>query len=146
MAAVLKLDDIRKAWEARDPRLIHLIEQLCRQPVPPPEKPVRQGAITFDKFLQTLRTPQFRRKTKEEQAHYRVETIKALEAPTAEVPLPDKLKVHEVISALWQSNDPLARDYLLRIIATVPLAYGPWRALKRIFKEAEAKNDTEIFG
>jgi hypothetical protein len=146
MTAVLKLDDVRKAWDARDPRLIQLVEQLCKQPVPPPEKPIRQGALTFDKFLQTLRTPQFRRKSKEEQAHHRVETIKALEAPTAEVPLPDKLKAHEVIYALWQSNDPLARDYLLRIIGTVPLVYGPWRALKKIFKEAEAKNDTEILG
>ena len=62
------------------------------------------------------------------------------------MPLADKLKVHEVIYALWQSNDPLARDYLLRIIATVPLVYGPWKAIKKIFKEAEAKNDTEIFG
>src|SRR5262249_11875775 len=146
MAAVLKLDDIRKAWDARDPRLIELIEQLCNQRDPQPDKPSRQGALTFDKFLQTLRTPQFRRKTKEEQAHYRVETLKALEAPTAEVPLSERLKVHEVIYALWQSDDPLARDYLLRIIASVPLVYGPWRALQKIFKEAEAKNDTEIHG
>src|SRR5439155_2095419 len=97
-------------------------------------------------YLASLKTWQFRRKTKEEQAHYRVETVKALEAPNAEVPLPDRLKVHEVIYALWQSDDPLARDYLLRIIAAVPLVYGPWRALKKIFKEAEAKNDTEILG
>src|SRR5207244_9408709 len=37
-------------------------------------------------------------------------------------------------------------DYLLRIIAGVPLVYGPWKALKKIFKESEAKNDTEIYG
>ena len=146
MAAVLTLDDVRKAWDTRDPRLIRLIEQLCEQPVPQPEKPIRQGAMTFDGFLVSLKDYRFRQKSKEEQAHYRVETIKALEAPTAEVVLPDKLRLHEVITALWQSNDPLARDYLLRIIATVPLVYGPWRALKRIFKEAEAKNDTEIYG
>ena len=62
------------------------------------------------------------------------------------MPLADKLKVHEVIFTLWQSNDPLARDYLLRIIAKVPLVYGPWKALKKIFKESEAKNDTEVYG
>jgi hypothetical protein len=146
MSAVLKLDDVRKAWEARDPRLIHLLEQLCRQPDPKPDKPVRQGAMTFDRFLGSLKDWRFRQKSKEEQAHYRVETIKALEAPTAEVPLPDRLRAHEVIYTLWQSNDPLARDYLLRIIAAVPLVYGPWRALKKIFKEAEAKDDTEMLG
>src|SRR3954469_13469448 len=146
MATVLTLDTVRKAWEARDPRLVKLIEQLCEQPVPKPETPIRKEAMTFDKFLSSLRDWRFRQKTREEQAHYRIKTLKALEAPTAEVPLPDKLKVHEVIYALWQSNDQLARDYLLRIIAAVPLVFGPWRALKRIFKEAEAKNDTEILG
>ncbi|MBN9123027.1 MAG: BRCT domain-containing protein, partial [Planctomycetes bacterium] len=146
MAAVLTLEDVRTAWDARDPRLITLIEQLCNQPVPAPETPIREGALTFDKFLQGMRDWRFRHKTREEQAHYRIETLKALEDPKAEVPLADKLKVHEVIFALWQSNDALARDYLLRIIARVPLVYGPWKAVKRIFKEAEAKNDTEVFG
>jgi hypothetical protein len=146
MAAVLKLDDVRRAWDTRDPQLIRLLEQLCQQPDPPPETPIRPGAMTFDRYLLSLKQWQFRRKSKEEQAHYRIETIKALEAPTAEVPLPDRLKAHEILFTLWQSNDPLARDYLLRIIAIVPLVYGPWRALKKIFKEAEAKRDTEVLG
>lgn len=146
MPAVLTLDDVRKAWDARDPRLITLIEQLCNQPVPAPETPIREGALTFDKFLAGMRDWRYRQKSREEQAHYRTETLKALEDPKAEVPLADKLKVHEVIFTLWQSNDALARDYLLRIIAKVPLVYGPWKAIKKIFKEAEAKNDTEIFG
>ncbi len=146
MAATLTLDDIRKAWDARDPRLIKLIEQLVQQAIPRPTTPIRKEALTFDKFLLQLKDYRFRRKTREEQAHYRIETLKALESTDAEVPLADKLKVHEVIYALWLSEDPLARDYLLRIIATVPIVYGPWKALKRIFKEAEAKNDTEVYG
>lgn len=146
MAAVLTLNDVRTAWEARDPRLITLIEQLCTQPTPSPETPIRDGALTFDKFLYQLRDWHYRQKSREEQAHYRVETLKALEDAKAEVPLADRLKVHEVIFTLWESNDALARDYLLRIIATVPLVYGPWKAIKRIFKEAEAKNDTEVYG
>src|SRR5205823_5668225 len=52
----------------------------------------------------------------------------------------------EVISRLWQDNSPFARACLLRIIAEVPLVYGPWRALKRIFKESEARGDTEVYG
>ena len=146
MAATLTLDDVRKAWDARDPRLIKLLEQLVNQPVPRPTTPVRNEALTFDKFLAHLKGYHYRKRSREEQAHYRVETLKALEAPDAEVPLADKLKVHEVIYSLWQSDDPLARDYLLRIIATVPVAYGPWKALKKIFKEAEAKHDTEVYG
>jgi len=94
MAATLTLDDIRKAWDARDPRLIKLIEQLCEQAIPRPDKPIRKEAITFDKFIASLRDWKYRQKTRDEQAHYRIETLKALEAETAEVPLADKLKVH----------------------------------------------------
>ena len=32
MPALLTLDDVRKAWDARDPRLIRLLEQLVQQP------------------------------------------------------------------------------------------------------------------
>jgi hypothetical protein len=102
--------------------------------------------LTFDKFLVGLRDWRYRQKSREEQAHYRIETLKSLEAPTAEVPLADKLKVHEVIPTLWQSDDALARDYLLRVVAALPMVSGPWKALKRIFKEAEARNDTEVYG
>lgn len=146
MAADLKVDDLRQAWATRDPRLIRLVDLLAQQSDPTPDQPIRDGALTFDKFLSELKQPRYRRKTKEEQAHYRVETLKALDAPTAEVPLPERLRVHEIIYSLWQSDDPLARDYLLRIISGIPLVYGPWRAIKRIFKEAEAKNDTEVYG
>src|SRR5262249_40274193 len=61
-------------------------------------------------------------------------------------PLPSRLRLHEVLLTLWQDDSAFARSCLLRIIARMPLVYGPWRAMKRIFKEAEAKGDTEIYG
>src|SRR5262249_35799058 len=130
----------------RDPELVRLVELMANQPDEPPKTPIRQGALTFSKFLTQLRSYQFRRKTREEQAHYRIETLKALEAPDAEVPLTDRLKLHEILLMLWQDNGLFARTCLLDIITKVPLNYGPWRALKRIYKEAEAKGDTEILG
>jgi hypothetical protein len=42
------LQDIRCAWEARDPDLVRLIEQLAEQPKP--DTPIREGALTFRKF------------------------------------------------------------------------------------------------
>jgi hypothetical protein len=146
MPTQLHLDDVRRAWEARDPELVRLIEALAEQPDEKPETPLREGALTFDKFLREIQSPAFHRKSRDEQAHYRVETLKALEAPNAEVPLPDRLRAYEIILQLWQDNGPFARTCLLRVIAGVRLTYGPWRALKRIFKEAEAKGDTEILG
>ena len=67
---------------------------------------------------------------------------KALEAPGAEVPLPDRLRLHEV------DPRPLGRQRPAYALVPagqhhrrVPLRWGPWRALKRIFKEAEARGD-----
>jgi hypothetical protein len=146
VAATLTLDDVRRAWDTRDPELSRLIAQLAEQPDPVPDRPVREGAPTFDQFLYEIKSPQFRKKPKDEQAHVRVERMKVLEAPDAEVPLPDRLKLHTIIRDLWAADDPFARSCLLEEIATSPLTYGPWRALKRIFKESEAKRDTEVYG
>jgi len=143
---MLHLKDLRLALDARDPELVALVEALATQPDEAPETPIREGAPTFDAFLREIRTYQFRHKSKEEQAHYRREQIKALEAPKAEVPLPDRLHLHEIILTLWQDDSIFARTCLLKVIAGVRLTYGPWRALKRIFKEAEAKGDTEVYG
>ncbi|HEX4607343.1 MAG TPA: hypothetical protein VH092_03980, partial [Urbifossiella sp.] len=146
MTAALSLTDVRRAWDTRDPELPRLIARLAAQPDPTPDKPVRDGAVTFDTFRQLNRSPQFRRKPEDEQAHDRVELLKTLEAPDAEVPLPDRLRLHALVLDLWRADDPFARSCLLEVIETVPITYGPWRALKRIFKEAEAAADTEVYG
>jgi hypothetical protein len=143
---MLSLKDLRLAWDAQDPELVPLIEALATQPDEPPETPVREGAPTFDRFLAEIRGRYFRRKPREEQAHYRIEQTKALEAPDAEAPLPDRLRLHEILFALWRDDRVFARACLLKVIAGVRLTYGPWRALKGIFKEAEAKGDTEVYG
>ena len=144
--AQLALDDIRRAWETDDPELVAYVERLASEPPSEPETPLREGALTFEKFLKEMASPAFRKKSREEQAHYRIETLQALESPEAEVPLSDKLRLHEILSTLWEDNGVFARSCLLRIIARVPLTYGPWKALKRIFKEAELRGDTEIYG
>ncbi len=142
----LSLDSLRRAYEAQDLDLVRLVQQLATQSDERPETPVRDGAPTFDRFLNEIRSPNFRRKPREEQAHYRVEQMKLLEAAEAEVPLSPRLGCHEVILRLWNDDSPYARSCLLKIIAGVALVYGPWRALKRIFKEAETRGDTEVYG
>jgi len=142
----ITLDDIRRAWDSRDPDLVDLIDRLSRQDDIEPETPVREGALTFDKFIQEITTKEFHRKPREEQQHYRVETIRALESEDAEVPLVDRFKLHSILLTLWEDNGPFARTCLLKIIAEVCLTYGPWRALKRVFKEAEQRGDTEVLG
>ena len=69
MATPLRLDDLRRAWDARDPELVDLIVRLAEQPDEPPETPLREGALTFDAFLAEIRSRRFRQKPTDEQAH-----------------------------------------------------------------------------
>lgn len=142
----LRLDDARRALEARDPVLVPLVEALAEQPLSGVGPPPREGAPTFTTFLNETRSREFRRKPLDDQMRERVARLRTLEGPTAEVPLPDRLRLHEILIALWEDGDPWARSVLLEIVAKVPIVYGPWRALKRIFKEAEARGDSEMFG
>jgi hypothetical protein len=148
---LLQLEDVRRAWDARDPDVVRLIADLSLQPDVPPDPPPREGAMTFARLMAEVRAKPFRKKPNAEQAHYRVEQLKAVESATAELPLPGRLRLHEIVLAMWAecaspAGGTVARQHLLTLIATVPLRYGPWRALKRIFKEAEANGDTAVWG
>lgn len=139
------LQHVRDALAAGDPLLVSLVEQLLAQPEadrPPP----REGLFTFQQFLHESQSKLFRRKTLEEQAQWRMERLAALESPSAEEPLSEKLRVHEVLLELWNQGDAFSRDCLLQLVARLPLEYGPFKAFKQIFKQAEAKHDTEMLG
>ncbi len=142
----LRLSDLKRAWDSRDPDLHEQVITLVNQDDEPAAgtPPVRDGAPTFATFLASIRDEKFKKRDAEERRIFRQEQIKALERPDAEVPLSDRLRVHEVLLALWADNGPAARSTLLKIIPQAPFRYGAWRALKRIYKEAEARNDDEI--
>lgn len=147
MALELSLEDIRRAWDSRDPDLSTLIVSLAGAADPRPDKPPREGALTYASFTQHLQGWKFKRSKPQERARYRVDSIRALEAPEAEVPLPPRLRLHEVLRDLWtRSGGAYERAALLDVIQKVPLRWGPWRGLKQIFKEAEAAGDIEILG
>jgi hypothetical protein len=152
MERALTILDVRRAWEAKDSDLAFLIVTLASHPDPPLGKgepgapPPRQGAPTFAGLAAEIRSHAFRKKPKEEQAHLRIEGFRALSSPSAEVPLPDRARLDDVILGLWADNSAFARDALLEVIARTPLKWGPWRAFKRIFKEAEARGDWDVFG
>ena len=59
--------------------------------------------------------------------------------------LPARLKVWSLIEQLYADPSAWSRSALLSIIESVPLKWGPWRALKRIFKASMTDQDWEIF-
>jgi len=146
MSPQIHLADLDHAYRAQDPELAAMIAALAVQKDPEPQTPIREGAATFDRFLAQIQNPAFRKKPAEEQSRFRREQLKALESPDAEIPLPERLRVHEIIQELWEDKSPFARNCLLDVISRIRLTWGPWRALKKIAKEAEKKEDTEILG
>ncbi len=78
MPTTVRLEDVRRAREANDPELIRLVLTLAEQSTPQLATPVREGAPTFDLFLQTIRGGAFQRKSREEQRHFRVEQMKGV--------------------------------------------------------------------
>ena len=145
MAAQVTLQHLRDAHQARDPELVELLTRLMTQETTE-QPPTREGVYTFEEFLASQQTPAYRGKSLDEQAQFRMQRLAALESDDAEVPLPDRLRCHDVVMDLWNADDIYSRTGLLRVIAEVSLAYGPFKAFKRIFKEAEARDETEIYG
>lgn len=142
----LTLSDIEKAWALKDPALVDYIVALASTPDPVPDTPIRVEALTFQKFLNTLSNPSFLAKPPAEQQAWRMEQMRLLEADDAELPLAERLKLHKIILLLWTDKSLYARHVLFEVIAKIPLVYGPWRALKYIFKAAEAEHDYPLLG
>jgi len=125
---------------------VDLLIQLITAPRDPTLPPPRDGVYSFDKFLAEISARTFYSQPAEQQAQQRVEKIQALESEDADEPLEEKYQSHHLILSLWQSGDSFDRQCLLEIIRKVPLVYGPWKALKRIYKESELADDTEVYG
>ncbi|MEZ4433564.1 MAG: BRCT domain-containing protein [bacterium] len=146
MTSAITLKDVRQAQTARDPGLADLVVALAGSDDPTPRQPVRDGAMTPSMWASEIKNRRFARLPAEERAKFRIERMRALEAEGAEVELPDRWRLYTVILDLWSDGSAWARRQLLDVIARVPLRYGPWRALKAIFKAAEAAADYEVFG
>lgn len=137
---------IETAWKKHDPLLVDYILQLSQQSDPKPDTPPRAEALTFEKFIQFTKSYEFRRKDEDEQKAYRIDTLSQLESESAEVPLPERLKLYKILFLLWNDNSAYARWVLIDVIRKVPLKYGLWRALKHIYKASEARNDYQLLG
>ncbi|MBK9644154.1 MAG: BRCT domain-containing protein [Deltaproteobacteria bacterium] len=147
MEAAIRLSDVREALACRDPELPKLICALAESDEPRATAPVRPGAITYDGVIAELRTHKVRHQMKaDERRRLRETRLAAVLGAEAEVPPPDRLRLDEVLLTLWRADEPWARSALLAVIQDVPLRWGPWRGIKHIFKEAEAKGDYEVWG
>jgi hypothetical protein len=137
------LQHAEDARKARDPQTVELLLEIIRTDPDPTESPKREGTYTFHHFLYEINRPAFYKQNPDEQAQQRIEKLKLVEANEEMEP---RYRCHALIYDLWTSKDPFDRRCLLDLIAQTPIVYGPWKALKKIFKESESIGDVEVFG
>ena len=137
------LHQISLARQAQDPQTVEMLLELLNEEPDPTQPPPRDGRYTFPKFLSEISRRSFYTQKADVQREQRVHMISAVEADEE---LEDRYRCHELIYDMWQSDHPFDRATLYEIVARVPLVYGPWKALKRIFKEAEESGDTQMMG
>ena len=142
----LSFAQIQQAWHAQDPSLVDKLCLLTTQIDDIPESPIPEHELTFERFLDKILSHQFREQNPEVQFAERVAMIAKLEADEGVYPLPDRYKIHLILTALWEDGSPYARAILKQAINALPVSYGVWKGLKRIYKEAEFAQDYEVFG
>ena len=164
----LSLAGVRDAWlNRRDPRLAEYIVKLVQLDPALSEEDTKkhQDKFNYGQLLNALRPWTFsndlykrctdlgvslelgemnRNKVREVIAGMHKDLWVQVEAnPEA---LPDRLKIGEMLTEMWAANDAYTREMLLIIMAQCPLKYGPWRAMKNIFKESSQRQDWVMFG
>ena len=146
MQQTITLEDVTRAWHARDPSLASLLVQLCAIRQTQADRRRLKGTLYWQQVRAKHLQRAFRSLDGESQRVQRLADYAALEAEEAPNPLPDGLLAFRVLLGLWEENSAWARDQLLQALPHLPLAWGPWRGIKRIFKEAEARQDWEVYG
>ena len=139
----IRFQELEQALKAKDPDLPKMCIEMSFASDLAPQK-IREGALTLEDYISSLNRSPFLQKDPEERRLYRTSQIQALEAEDAEVPLPERFQMYKLLLELWEKNGAYERRCLLEIIAKIAIKWGPWRALKKIFKEAEAKDDVEM--
>lgn len=138
----ITLEEIERAAHDKSPLLAELVCSLASEVEPAPK--TRSQGLSWYTLNNLHKQRSFVKLDREQKRQRRLADWRAIEADDAE--LPDRYKLYRVLMSLWSDDSTYSRQQLIRIIERVPLRHGPWRAVKRIFKEAEARSDFEIYG
>jgi hypothetical protein len=160
----LSLAGLRSAWERRDPRLAeYIIKLVALDPASTElgeaareQKPTYFDVINLTSWEVNRRVSAIDPSTPGTTGYSRPRRQRAigqvysdvfstLETEATLSYLPDRLKTFALIEELWSDNTAYSRSSLLRVVREVPMKWGPWRGLKRIFKQSIERQDWEVF-
>lgn len=140
----ISLDDISRAYAVNEIDLAELCISLVRSDYSKNEdKTIVETALK--KYFDVTNNYEFSQLPEIEKARFRVQQFKLIEAENS-VNTPERYKLYKVLLKMWENNSIYERNCLKEIISQAPLRYGAWKAIKKIFKESEAKNDTDMLG
>lgn len=151
-AADIRLSDLERAAASQSPDFAALVVRYSRQADPRPGAPDESGqptarppadAWTVDRLRAALHPNNLDGKDEDEQKALRRQAWDSL---TSSPWAPERLKLADLLIALYEEPDAWARNALLEVIGGARIRWGVWRAFKTIYKEAEARHDAEMFG
>lgn len=145
-------DDLSRAAESRSPELPALISRFLEQPDPEAGEPevvddpetfvVPPGALGMGDIASATSVYALRGKTATERKTARKEIW---EAVLASANPPPRLRLAGLLIEMYRAGDAPGHALLLEIMAAVPLVYGPWQAVKTIYKLSEERHDALMF-
>jgi hypothetical protein len=153
--------DIERAAEQRDPQLAALVlrylhqgelpagqpEDLPEGEEPVPGAEVAPRAVPRDAWTYSRLVGELHNKTRGKMATERKGIRRsAWEAVLASPYAPMRLRLADLLAALYEAGDEAARCALVEIFRDAPVGWGLWGAMKRVYKLAEERHDAELFG
>lgn len=156
----LTLQDLERAIATLDPQLGDLLVRYLAQEDPEPGHgelelgideddedaeavDVPPGAVTIDALGAAVSEHGLANKTPTEKKLARCDAFSAAEAsPFA----PPRLRLGDVLVALYERGDEPGRAALIHAFAHGRMQWGVWKAFKEIWKRAEQRHDAALFG
>ncbi|WP_438009319.1 hypothetical protein WME89_11925 [Sorangium sp. So ce321] len=140
----IDIENVKQLAASGSPALAEVLEAYLEQPEPTPDAPPREGALTFQAFLQLLATAQGMR-TPEQRRERATDAWKRFLAQVDPAP-PPRLELADLLVRIYEEGTDAGRSALCDLARSAPLVFGAWGGLKRIYKLAEARLDAELFG
>ena len=164
----LSLKGIKAAWQTRrDPRTAEYIVKLVQldPALSKEDQKIQQGKFNYSQLADALRPYQFWcalytrcsdlgiSMYPGEMKREEIRTVIAkmhkdlwIQVEAHPEAMPDRLKLAGLLLEMWSTHDAFTRNTLLNVMAECPLKYGPWKAMKQIFKDSIERQDWVMFG
>lgn len=140
----ISLDDISRAYDVHEIDLAELCISLANSDYSKNEDKLIVET-DLKKYFDVTKSEDFLKLPEIEKARFRVQQFKLIESEKA-LNTPERYKLYNILLTMWKNNSIYERATLKKIIAEAPLKHGVWKAIKKIFKEAEAQNDSDMLG